>query len=156
MTYAPITFKVRILSSDTSKIGQLTSANRRQLLRVMGREFYKITMGTFGASGTNRASDWPPLTKRYQKRINYFGPPKLVLKGNLRSSIRVTVDNDRYAEIGTHIPYAGVHQFGGGNNIPARPYFPIVSGGVRKQLTPYAKTQIANAVSRELIQILKS
>ncbi len=138
-TFDSVTPELRSLES------LLTGVGKRELLRAAGAEFLQITRESFGANGTNRPAPWPPLSSAYQRRIKYFGPPKLIRTGVLMNSIRLRVDNSQYAEVFTNCPYAAVHQFGG-RHIPARPYFPVIG----TELTPYAAERINRVLNLKL------
>lgn len=131
----------------------LVLAEKRRLHRAIGEKFLEMSKRNFGVSGQYRSQGWRPLTKKYQKRIRYYGPPKLVLKGNLRSSIRLSVTTSE-ATVYSDSPYAAVHQFGGGNNIPARPYFPVIGSDGNYRLTKRAEFEIQNALQAELNRII--
>lgn len=125
---------------------QLSPPEQRQLMAEIGREFIDITKEAFGPDKPNRPYPWPPLSPNYQKRIKYFGPPTLMRSGRLMASIQIGHVFNISVTVETEIPYAGVHQFGGGNNIPPRPYFPVLNGvdttSEFYELTPYAAERI--------------
>jgi phage gpG-like protein len=122
------------------------------MLAAIAREFVSITKRNFGVMGVDRPRVWPPLSKNYQKRIRYFGPPTLVRSGVLMNSIHIGYISNTSASVETDINYASVHQFGGGNNIPARPYFPVQQWAVPDEfkLTPYAEAQLRAVAEREM------
>lgn len=126
-----------------NKQREFSAADMRQTMAEVGREFVNISRESFGASKSNRPSPWPPLSPKYQKRINYYGPPTLQQTGKLMNSIQIGYVQPTSVTVETQVDYAAVHQFGGGNNIPARPYFPIInSGNGEYELTPYALDKI--------------
>lgn len=149
-----ITIKVKsdTLTPALNKL-RLVLTEKRRLNRAMGEKFLEMTKRNFGVSGPYRSQAWPPLTKRYQQRIRYYGAPKLVRKGDLRSSIRIEV-SDTEAIVYSESAYAAVHQFGGGNNIPARPYFPVVDTEGNFRLNKRAEFEIQNALQAELNRIV--
>lgn len=116
----------------------------RQTMAEIGRVFANITKNNFGTSGIDRPKQWRALSVKYQERIMYFGPPKLVLTGQLRNSIQIGYVQSNSVTVESSIDYASVHQFGGGNNIPARPYFPVNSATSYgpHELTPYAAGEV--------------
>lgn len=98
--------RMRDLSSPLKQGGNL-------MLRSMGRNF---------KSGGRPL--WRPLkaaTARFKAR-NGYSPLPLTRSGALQRSVTFAVRNRNRLAIGTSIPYGAVHQFGGGNNIPKRPY----------------------------------
>lgn len=111
----------------------------------IGHMFANITKNNFGTSGIDRPIVWPPLSPRYMRKINYFGPPKLILTGKLRNSIQIGYVRSNSVTIESDIDYAGIQQFGGETvNIPARPYFPVISSTRYgpHELTPYAAGEV--------------
>ncbi len=84
------------------------------MLRSLGKNF---------KSG-GRPNAWKPLkpaTARY-KATHGYSPLPLTRSGALQRSVTFAVRSKKRLAIGTSIPYGAVHQFGGGNNIPKRPY----------------------------------
>lgn len=71
-----------------------------------------------------------PATVRFKAR-NGYSPLPLTRSGALRRSVTFNVRGNKLA-IGTSIPYGAVHQFGGGNNIPKRPYLLFKNDDVDK------------------------
>lgn len=131
----------------------LGGAGRREILTEIADTALRVTWENFGENGANRPSEWPPLSPRYQKAIGYFGPPKLILEGDLISSIRTLDLSDDSVTIGTEIEYASVHQFGAGF-VPARPYFPFygdASGAA--MMTPFLEEKVNQAVERKLVEL---
>ncbi len=143
------------LSPALKKIADsMVLVEKRRLLRALGEKFLQMTKENFGATGKWRSQGWKPLTKNYQKRIRYYGPPKLVLRGTLKSSIRLAVDSNR-ALVFTDSEYAAVHQWGGGNNIPPRPYFPVYGSGDNVRLTKRAEFELQNVLQSELNRMIR-
>ena len=73
--------------------------------------------------GGGRPRRGEPLSPAYLKRKvgqGYSSTP-LTRTGHLLRSITRKVQRNRFT-LGSAVEYAAVHQFGGGNNIPARPY----------------------------------
>lgn len=125
---------------------KLRSGGRRSLLGAVGDEFRAMAQEQFGADRPNRPAPWAPLSKRYQKRIKYSGPPKLILSGHLNQSMTVNA-TDQVVFVSANEGYAEAQQFGRPEvNLPARPFFPVVNG----QLTDYAKDRIGDRIKRVL------
>lgn len=136
------------------KLSELDGPAMRQTLAEIGREFVSITKDNFGPEQKpGRPAHWPALSPVYQRKIKYFGPPKLIFTGRLRESIQIEHILNNSVTVGTDVPYAAIHQFGGTNyledgtpvEIPARPYFPVerdISSWDDYKLTPYAATKI--------------
>ncbi len=133
-------------------IAGLTSGGMVQLNRALADEFMAITFSAFGAGGTNRPAYWPDLSKKYQKAIQYFGRPKLILTGELSTSINLLELNAQFAEVGTDTDYAAAQQFGDASrNLPPRPYFPVYGDGLGSvTLTDYAERRMREAALRQL------
>lgn len=127
---------------------------RRQILRQIGREFVLMTRETFGAGGKNRPLPWAPLSKKYQKRIKYFGPPKLTLRGDLINSIRQVADSSDSTVIhvgqGKSLDYATAHQYGW-HSLPARPFMPIHPD---RTLTEQGRLRLEFAGHRALVRAI--
>ncbi len=137
--------ELRRLQSNLSplKLGQVTFA--------AAKEFQRITLANMGASGEARPTPWTKLTKHWAARKHTDRTPTLVYKGNLQKSIVAVSNPDGSATVGSELPYAAVHQDGGGNSIPARRYFPVLGG----QLTPYAEGKITTVITTSLDKLLK-
>ena len=80
----------------------------------------------FARSATADGQSWPPRKSKRGKN------PLLILTGALIRSVggqapgHVERVGDLSLELGTNLPYAGVHEFGyPGRNIPARPYLDV-------------------------------
>lgn len=73
--------------------------------------------------GGGRPRRWKSLSPAYLKRklAQGYSPIPLTKTGHLLRSITRRAERKRFT-LGTAVEYAAVHQFGGGNNIPARPY----------------------------------
>lgn len=120
---------------------------RPELENAMALRFHSMTMENFGDSGKWREAEWPPLSKRYALEVNR-PHATLVLKGRLQASLQVPTSN----VVSTDMPYAAVHQEGGGNNIPRRPFMPMTAGG--KDLSSPAHEEIAKALEAKLTEVL--
>ena len=141
-------------------------ANSEPILRAMGTTLKSITEGTFNSVGAAyRPSPWAP------KRD---GTPSILQKSTtLAKSFFLTVTS-RSATVGNPMRYAAIHQFGGeirpknaaalrfqsGGRwwtvqkvtMPARPFFPITSGG---EFTSAAVGLIVRAGERALARAIR-
>lgn len=84
------------------------------MLRSLGKNF----------KAGGRPSRWKglrPATASFKAR-NGYSPLPLTRSGALQRSLTFAVRGRMRLAIGTSVPYAAVHNFGGGNNIPKRPY----------------------------------
>lgn len=146
---------VKVDTRDLSN--HMGSGVRPQMVqRVLGRmvdKFLRITWENFGVNGANRPKEWSPLSPNYQRAIKYFGPPKLILTGDLITSIRKTGEGQGWIEAGTDVDYASDHQYGT-KWVPARPFFPITGPPDNPKLTPYAESQMIQAGQAEMNTIL--
>lgn len=153
-----INVRVKVDMGDTMKrLRTLVipgGTDKRRVLRAAGDRLLRITWENFGASGAHRPSEWAELSKRYQKQIGYFGPPKLILYGDLISSIMRTGEGDGFVEVGTENHYASDHQYGIPGRLPARPFFPVEGPADIPRLTQYAETEVVAAADREITAIL--
>ena len=143
-------------------LGNRFASARTEVQAAMALAFYEIVMGNIGGSfGVDRPSEWPPLTQAYAKRVNRSFAT-LEVTGALRNAVKINTDNPFQSTVSISnddVPYALVHQFGGGNNIPARPYFPIEPGGSAEAgvdfgPTPFAREWVLDAAREELRRAL--
>ena len=132
----------------------LNASGRQSILKAMGKEFVMVSLETFGASGVNRPSPWAPLSKRYQRQIRYFGPPKLILDGSLVGSIRQVSASAESTLVkvgsGKSESYAMAHQWGVGK-LPARPYLPI---NPDRSLTDLGRKRLEDAGHKALLRAI--
>jgi phage virion morphogenesis protein len=110
-------FRVKVETEGAARaLGQFaanTSQGKRvQLMRTVGAAQLVSIYKTFDEEGSP-AGSWPRLADSTVKRMKgKAGNHKLLIKsGRLRNSIRVEATADS-VRIGTHLIYAGVHQFG--------------------------------------------
>lgn len=148
-----LTIKLTVLNNPltpkmTKLLRALDGAGKQYVLKEMGRELLDITLGQFGADKPHRAAPWAPLSPKYQKRIKYFGPPKLILSGELSNSLTLEGVNQNAVVVTAHSRYAAAHQFGSGP-IPPRPFFPVIDG----EFTAYAEERIRQRGERAVITL---
>lgn len=120
---------------------------------AMTWRLYEIIQNNFGEAGEDRPEEWVALSPAYAARV---GRPHATLDvtGRLRYSIQVDGSGDDGGRVWIDpgaVPYALVHQFGGGNNIPARPYFPIREDGT---FTPYTQAEMTEAAEAAFVKEL--
>lgn len=104
------------------------------------------------AGGKTRRRDGKPTAKF----IRALSGKVAILqdRGTLRSSIEVQSISATSVTVGTNIPYAAVHQFGGGRSkIPARPFLPIRAG--RAELPPGLQRKIVGILQAHIAGALK-
>jgi phage virion morphogenesis protein len=94
------------------------------------------------------------LTRGFER---YLDNRKILQKsGRLRGSITVRATNSE-VRVGTNLPYAAIHQFGGmagrGRKvkIPARPYFPIVGNTLRGDVVAHIEEYLVNQIKKEIL-----
>ena len=126
-----------------NKLGQMDTA---PLMRRLGERIQAWTQDRFDAN-QQQAPDgtpWAKLNPKYaQNKPRHLQNRKLTLSGHLRKSIRWQLLDSQSVLVGTNVPYAAIHQFGGtirpkkgkalafggrfvqSVTIPARPYFGI-------------------------------
>ncbi len=104
------------------------------------------------AGGKTRRKDGKP-TARFARALS--GKVAILQdRGTLRASIEVLSISGTSVSVGTVVPYAAVHQFGGGRNrIPARPFLPIRAG--RVDLPPGLQQKIVGILQSRLAEALK-
>ncbi|MBF0096242.1 MAG: phage virion morphogenesis protein [Magnetococcales bacterium] len=97
--------------------------------------------------------EWHPLSRAYlkQKKAMGFGDKILIRTGKLSSSITESFGRD-YAQVGTNLEYAAIHQFGGDITIPPHRrevYFHLDrrSGEVGTKFVKKAKSNFAQEVN---------
>jgi len=121
---------------------------------AMGRTFYGVVMNNFGEAGEDRPHDWEMLSDAYSRKV---GRPHatLYVSGALKEAVDKDLERPQGALVSADdndIPYALVHQWGGGNNIPARPYFPVLPSG---EVTGYTEAKCVEAAREAVAKELK-
>lgn len=133
-------------SELTAKLGRVAEAmqDTSPLTAAIAGSLVAVTDDNFAAQGRPTwAGRKPSTTKSYQRQgLTYGGV--LQRSGDLRARI-VPSSNRDSASIGSNLPYAAIHQFGGmaGRNkkvkIEARSYLPMDANGF---LQPEAENEI--------------
>lgn len=150
-------FTINVNESDLAMLEQDLTAelekHRVPVQMAMTYRLYDIIMNNFGEAGEDRPFDWIALTPAYAKKV---GRPHATLEvsGRLRYSIQVDgalPEGGRVWVTDADVPYATVHQWGGGNNIPARPYFPVDAAG---NVTEYTTNEVIEAGRQEMERLL--
>lgn len=122
-----ITIEFPDLEELEARINRLAGIDFTQLLDDVGGRMASVAKGRIeetkaGPDGT----PWPAWSPKYAKGRR-SGASLLFDEDNLRFDIHHVVEGNR-VEVGSNIPYAGVHQHGSkqatgrGGGIPARPY----------------------------------
>lgn len=122
-----ITIEFPDLAELEARINRLAGIDFTQLLDDVGGRMASVAKGRIeetkaGPDGT----PWPAWSPKYAKGRR-SGASLLFDEDNLRFDIHHVVEGNRL-EVGSNIPYAGVHQHGSkqatgrGGGIPARPY----------------------------------
>lgn len=120
---------------------------------TMAQRFRDLTLANFGIAGVDRPVAWPPLTYAYAQKMKREYA-SLFVTGRLHDAIQVggsEGDSTTVSVSNSSVPYATVHQYGGGNNIPARPYFPMDKQG---NVMPYTFGEVVAAAQEELVRLL--
>ena len=118
------------LSALGVDIERATEDARLAAQEAAGEAMREVVMANIGEFGADRPQAWPPLSPAYAKKVRRTYAT-LEVTGLLRSNVKLAHLRDAsivHAD-DADVPYAVVHQFGGGNNIPARPYFPVTEDG---------------------------
>lgn len=121
---------------------------------AMGKEFFRIVRNNLGEGGEDRPF-WvePMLSPAYARKV---GRPHATLleTGALRDAVELDATRPEGAVVSVSdntLPYATVHQYGGGNNIPPRPYFPLDDSG---NVMPYTHAKCLEAGEAALKKVL--
>lgn len=119
---------------------------------AMAERFFEIVRSNFGDVGVDRPADWAPLSPKYAKRVGR-DHATLFVTGRLEAAVKMenTQEAGRVSISDSDVPYATVHQYGGGNNIPARPYFPIDNAG---NPTTFTQAQVEDAARDEFQRLI--
>lgn len=151
---ANATIQIRVEDGISPQLQQFAALmGGGTILEAFADEFMRCTWDTFGESGEGRPNEWPGLSPRYQKQIGYFGPPTLILTGELIGSIRVMEQGADSITVGTDVPYAAVHQYGDAL-VPRRSFFPVIEDGGEAMLTPAAEARCNARIERELALVV--
>lgn len=116
----------------------------------MAKRFHELTLANFGIAGVDRPFHWPRLSSDYAKKVKRE-MATLHVTGTLKAAVKQ--EGNQVSVSDRDVPYATVHQYGGGNNIPARPYFPIDSDG---DCMPYTYGQVVHAAQAKLAEVLRA
>jgi phage virion morphogenesis protein len=113
------TIEIKIDDQEVSTYLQKLRAATFNLLPTMEKiagAMKEAVERNFAAGGR---PEWHPLSKAYlkQKKAMGFGDKILIRTGKLRSSITESFGRD-YAQVGSNLEYATIHQFGGDITIP--------------------------------------
>lgn len=124
-----------------------------QVEGAMAEKFQECVLANFGATGLFRPwSGWAPLSPAYAKKVGRTYAT-LEVSGRLKQNVLIE-SRGEHVEVTSsdeRVPYATVHQFGGGNSIPAREYFPIGTDG---EVTRQVQDLVVEAAHRKLAEIL--
>lgn len=121
----------------------------------MAETFQDCVLQNFGATGPYRPwSGWAPLSPRYARTVGR-DYATLEVSGRLKQNVLIELRGDNFEVTSSddRVPYATVHQFGGGNNIPAREYFPLLESG---DVTRQVEDIVVEAAREELRRLLEN
>lgn len=133
---------------------QRFEAARPAALAAMGSRLHELVLANFGIAGVDRPADWAPLSPDYARKVGRQ-IATLHVSGALKDAVKVggsEGDSITVSVSDSDVPYATVHQHGGGNNIPARPYFPVDESG---EVMPYTAGEVRAAGVAALKEALK-
>lgn len=144
------------LVSFSKEIRQKIEDAKPAVQAAMALEFQEIVLSNFGASGQYRPwSGWPPLSPAYARKVGRDFAT-LEVSGKLKNSIFVSADKAPDCMVveadDARVPYSTVHQYGGGNNIPRREYFPVFDDGA--MFYPEINDRVQAAAEAKLMEIL--
>ena len=105
-----------LIEGHRKRLGDLTVSMKQGSVYMLGSIQRNFRQG-------GRPRPWRPLSFGYLVRKTRAGysPIPLTRTGQLQRSITRKFSRHMF-KLGTSVPYAAVHQFGGGNGIPKRPY----------------------------------
>jgi phage gpG-like protein len=114
-----LNISLKLLSNP--KIVEIAKARLAQpedVLQSIGEKAKNYVMENFRTQGANLGKPWQPLSRRYGRRkAKKYGDkkPMLELTGRLKNSIKsiTPVVNGNTVTIGTNVPYAAIHHYGG-------------------------------------------
>ncbi len=129
-----VTVKIVGNSGTTRFASFLTDNERNEVLRKIGAKLKFLTVQNFGYTGSNRPSQWAPLSEKYAKRVKR-SVATMDLTGKLMRSLRVSAPDGNSITVSSDTPYDEAQQ-NGNSRLPARPFFPINHDG---SATPYAQ-----------------
>lgn len=112
------------------------------VLRAVGARFKLLTLRNFSQSGLDRPEPWPPLSKRYAKRVKR-SHATLYKTGLMYRSFTVGPTNGDSITVSCEVPYSSYH-VEGTPRMPRRSPFPVGVGG---NLTPLAQRQLETAAA---------
>ena len=132
----------------TEILAKITGA-QTDIEHEMALDYLDCVKRNIGDSGPYRPMSWPALSPKYAARVGR-AHATLLVDGDLLSAIQV--DGNTVSTSNDRVPYALVHQFGGGNNIPARPYFPMLEN---RDPTPVMQARMEDVASQAIERLLK-
>lgn len=120
----------------------------------MAVAFQEMVFANFGPTGSYRPNEWPPLSPAYAKKVGRTYAT-LYVSGRLMNGVLLDASNSpdsmRVVAEDSNVPYATVHQYGGGNNIPRRGYFPMTADD---EPTVEAQAVVLEAARAALLEAL--
>lgn len=148
---------VRGLDEATRRIGELSGrlSDLSPALRPAAEDLKTLIDDSFRESRSPDGTPWAPLKPATIKRRRQGSSKPLVDTGTLRNSISVRAGK-KTLRVGTNVPYAGTHQFGG-EHIPARPFLPISGGtGGHSLMTGGPAGAEIEAIRRAIIEYIRT
>lgn len=138
--------QVRITSHGLERIERnlIASAGRARYiqpaLEAVAEDMIEVTKVQFQSQGRRGGGSWQRLKPSTVERKLFYGYDPRILYGTHRliESLTERGDVEMILEIdhnsvrfGSSVPYADVHQHGGGRNIPARPFIHFLESDYR-------------------------
>lgn len=145
-----ITVKISGSINIERKASFLSQGGKDRILRALGAKLKYLTVQNFGATGTDRPSEWAPLSPHYAKRVKR-PIATLELSGALLRSLRVSSPEGNSISVYTDSPYAEAHQKGN-RNLLARPFFPVLPDG---SATPRAQAILDTTAVQEIEKLIR-
>ena len=116
--------KTQVIGAEKVILNLRGTAARMKDLTVPMKEGALVMLGSINLNfRSGGRPKWKPLSPAYKKRklAQGYSSIPLTKTGHMLRSITRKATKNRFT-MGSAVEYAPVHQFGGGNNIPARPF----------------------------------
>lgn len=124
---------------------------KHQLQRAMAKRLLWCVHQNFGGAERFVTKPYPPLSEKYAERVGRSFAT-LYVTGALKNSVQIFEQGEEVSVgLDGSVPYDLVHQYGGGNNIPARPYFPLDEND---DVLPEVQDLVMEAAQEELERML--
>lgn len=149
------------LNAMAADVKQRVEEARPGVQAKMAVAFQEMVFANFGPTGDYRPNEWPALQESTIRSYRKRKPPitrtyaTLYITGRLMNGVLLDASNSpdsmRVVAEDSNVPYATVHQYGGGNGIPRRGYFPLTADD---EPTAEAQAVVLEAARTALLEAL--